>query len=124
MKKYDEVVNEIIRRVKANDIPLEDGEFTIDGVVYKTVEIDECPMWKTTYMGYNFTRYERVCICKLLRTDEFTSDLNELTNTGIFIAQRQFKKFSGKNDISYNYDNLISVKPQTEEFITAGWVKV
>lgn len=118
MKNYDNIVNEIIKRVKENRIPLEDGQFTIDGVVYATEDLD-INNWMTTFMGFTFTESKRVVICKVVKIDGV--DLEDLN---IYIAQEQTKKMDDANKrLRYTYGETLRVRPQEEEFVCNGWVK-
>ena len=108
-----DVIKEIMRRVDKADMPLEDGEFTIDGTVYRTVEIEGD--WKCCYFGVNFDTFKRSVVCEVFKGD---------TSLNIFIVQYQEKVIYPKNATrEYKYGECIKVKRQTEEFVIEGWVK-
>lgn len=108
-----EVTKEIMRRVDKADIPLEDGEFTIEGVVYRTVEVEGD--WKCFHCGSISKGSERIVVCEVFEGDK---------TQNIFIAQYQEKRTYLKEARNkYRYGECIEVKRQTEVFVTEGWVR-
>lgn len=110
---FESVVNEIIQRVYDNNIPTEDGEFTIDGKVYSTVEVEG--KWRCCYFGSNYNTYKRDVVCEVFCGGE---SLNK------YIYQYQEKTEYIKNvPTEYRYGECIEVKRQKEETVIEGWVK-
>lgn len=108
-----EVVKEIMERVDRGNIPLEDGEFTIDGVVYRTVEIEGD--WKCCFLGVTFDKFQRGVVCEV-----FNGDMS----LNMFIFQYQEKtEYTNTATREYKYGECIGVKRQTEDFVVSGWVK-
>lgn len=108
-----EIVKEIMRRVDKGNIPLEDGEFTIDGNVYTTKEIEGD--WKCCHFGCIFNIYERNVVCEVFKGDK---------SLDVFILQYQEKNTYLKNATrEYKYGECIEVKRQTEKLVIDGWIK-
>lgn len=109
----NKVIDEIIERVYNGDIPLEDGEFTVNGYTYTTVEIEG--NWKVSYMGVNFNTYSKDCVCEL-----FVGG----ASTGRFIYQHQERTtYVYTGEVEYRYQKCIEVKRQAEIPVINGWVK-
>lgn len=110
------IVNEINNRIKQYNISLE-GDFTIDGITYRGIEIED--FVKTVSIGYGDTQCERagysVYEIVIVENDEI------IEGTEIYLAQFQRVKYR-IGSIEREYDYAIQVQPNSNIVICGNWV--
>ena len=116
------IVNEINNRIKQYNISLE-GDFTIDGITYRGIEIEDLMKTrdyvKTIGFGYEDIQCERVGYIVyeivIVKNDEI------IEGTGIHLAQFQRVKYR-IGSIEREYDYAIQVQPNSNIVICGNWV--
>lgn len=111
------MVNEINNRIKQYNISLE-GDFTIDGITYRGIEIED--FVKTVSIGYGDTQCERagysVYEIVIVENDEIVK------GTGIYLAQFQRIK-ARMGSIERKYDYSIQVQLNRDIIICGNWIR-